>query len=116
MIVTVAPESPDQPDVAAFLAASTAYAQSLYPTESNHLVDLRILMSANARFFVARRERDALGCGALIIGPDGTAELKRMWVAREARGLGVGRAILMELEGQARKEGVALLCLETGIY
>ena len=36
-----------------------------------------------------------------------------MWVAPSARGLGVGRRILSELEEQARRRGVRLVRLET---
>ena len=42
--------------------------------------------SPNVRFVVARRDGIAVGCGALVLGVDGEAELKRMFVAPEARG------------------------------
>lgn len=113
--VSVSPESPDQPEIAAFLAASDAYAQGLYPPESNHLVDLAALTAPNAFFYVARREGKALGCGALIIADDGWGEVKRMWVAPEARGQGVGRMLLGAIEAAAQDKGVAVLRLETGV-
>ena len=65
-------------------------------------------------FIVGYLERRAVGCGAVRrIDPD-TAEIKRMYVLRPGRGLGVGRAILTELELQARALGCTQLLLETG--
>ena len=113
--VAVRTESPDQPEIAAFLAASDAYAESLYPPESNHMVDLAALMAPNTVFFVARQGEKALGCGALIIGEDGSGEVKRMWVDPEARGQGIGHKILDAIEGAAREKGLTILRLETGI-
>ncbi|MGH9027526.1 MAG: GNAT family N-acetyltransferase, partial [Acidimicrobiia bacterium] len=43
-----------------------------------------------------------------------TGEIKRMYVAPEARGRGVGQAILVALEGEASKLGYRRLVLETG--
>jgi ribosomal protein S18 acetylase RimI-like enzyme len=45
--------------------------------------------------------------------PDGSAYLKRMWVARSVRGLGLGRRLLTELEKTARDNGARRLVLET---
>jgi ribosomal protein S18 acetylase RimI-like enzyme len=42
-----------------------------------------------------------------------TAYVKRMWVARTVRGLGLGRRLLAELEERARSAGVRRLQLET---
>jgi ribosomal protein S18 acetylase RimI-like enzyme len=45
--------------------------------------------------------------------PQDTAYIKRMWVARAVRGLGLGRRLLAELEERARCAGVRRLQLET---
>lgn len=64
-------------------------------------------------FLVASLRQKPVGCGGLKFHADAPAELKRMWVAPEVRGLGVGRRLLRELEGYAREAGVAVLRLET---
>ncbi len=64
-------------------------------------------------FLVARLDGRPVGCGALKFHPGAPAELKRMWVARDARGIGLGRRLLAELEQQARAAGVETLRLET---
>jgi putative acetyltransferase len=43
------------------------------------------------------------------------AELKRMWVVPAARGQGISKAILADLESRARQAGIGALRLETGI-
>ena len=62
---------------------------------------------------VARLRGEPIGCGALKLHGGGPAEVKRMWVAPAARGLGVGRRILAELEDHARRRGVGVVRLET---
>jgi putative acetyltransferase len=113
--VTIRPESPDRPEVHALLRQSDAYHAALYPAESNHFVDVATLSAPDVRFLVARRGAVAVGCGALVLGGAGKAELKRMFVAPEARGLGIGRLILDALEAVAKAEGVRVLRLEIGI-
>ena len=62
---------------------------------------------------VATLHGDPVGCGAMTFLPDGVAYIKRMWVARTVRGLGLGRRLLAELEERARSAGVRRLQLET---
>ena len=62
---------------------------------------------------VARLRRRPVGCGALRLRPDRVGVVKRMWVAPETRGLGLGRRLLRELEEVAREHRVAVLRLET---
>ena len=62
---------------------------------------------------VARLRKEPGGCGALkFVGAD-RADIKRMWVAPTARGLGVGRRLLTELEDRARERGMRVVQLET---
>jgi DNA-binding MarR family transcriptional regulator/GNAT superfamily N-acetyltransferase len=62
---------------------------------------------------VASLHGEPVGCGALIFYPDRVGLVKRMWVAPEVRGLGLGRRILFELEDRGRANGVRLMRLET---
>jgi ribosomal protein S18 acetylase RimI-like enzyme len=54
-----------------------------------------------------------MGCGAVKLHGSEPAEIKRMWVAPSARGLGLGRRILKELERYARAHGASVAHLET---
>jgi len=62
-------------------------------------------------FIVARLRGEPIGCGALKTATP--PEIKRMWVAPQARGLGVGRRILAELERHAVQQGASAIRLET---
>jgi DNA-binding MarR family transcriptional regulator/GNAT superfamily N-acetyltransferase len=64
-------------------------------------------------FVVAFLHAEPVGSGALKFHGRRPAELKRMWVAPEARGLGLGRRLLQELERLAADHGVRTLRLET---
>ena len=65
-------------------------------------------------FLVAARAGRPVGCGGVCRYDDETAELRRMYVAPEARGNGISRALLTALEDAARELGYAALRLETG--
>src|SRR6266567_778325 len=52
-------------------------------------------------FLVMRLHGEPVGCGGFK-QTDDAAYIKRMWVARHARGLGLGRRLLHELESRAR--------------
>ncbi|GHO47814.1 bifunctional helix-turn-helix transcriptional regulator/GNAT family N-acetyltransferase [Ktedonospora formicarum] len=62
---------------------------------------------------VARLREEPVGCGALKFHETAPSEIKRMWVAKGARGLGLGRRLLEALEHEARQTGVKILHLET---
>jgi DNA-binding MarR family transcriptional regulator/GNAT superfamily N-acetyltransferase len=64
-------------------------------------------------FLVATLRGEPIGCGALKFHDDAPTELKRMWVAPNARGLGVGRRLLGQLESQAAQHGSNTIRLET---
>lgn len=81
-------ETPRQEAVLRLIDLSNVYMASLYPAESNHLVDIGQLEKDNVSFFVARHGGRVVGCGALVEAGDGTAEVKRMFVDPEARDCG----------------------------
>ena len=63
---------------------------------------------------VAYRGGRPVGCGGLK-GLDGkTAEIRRVFLDESARGLGIGRALLVELELHARRLGYERVRLTTG--
>ncbi len=71
-------------------------------------------MTPPAGFFVVAWLGGApVGCGALKVGMEGTGEVKRMWTAPNARGLGVARRVLRRLEAKAHEAGLTRLRLET---
>jgi DNA-binding MarR family transcriptional regulator/GNAT superfamily N-acetyltransferase len=67
----------------------------------------------NGTFLVMRLHGQPVGCGGFKHESQGAAYIKRMWVANEARGLGLGRRLLQELEQRARSLGYRKLRLET---
>jgi putative acetyltransferase len=119
-IVQIRNEPPLTPEVTELFALSDAFAASLYPAESNHMVDPGQLAQPYVVFCVARQNGRALGCGASVLYGGNSAELpyaeiKRMYVHEEARGLGLGARILEHLEQQTAARGVHTLRLETGV-
>lgn len=116
MTVTIAIEPPRQAGVMRLLELSDAYAASLYPAESNHMVDVATLERENVSFFVARQGEAVLGCGALGEAGDGAGEIKRMFVDEAARGLKLGRRLLDAIVDRAGALGLSVIRLETGIH
>ena len=72
--------------------------------------------AADVSVVLVVRDEDglALGCGALRSLGDDVAELKRMYVVPGARGRGVSKLVLAELEAAAVAHGWTTLRLETG--
>jgi DNA-binding MarR family transcriptional regulator/GNAT superfamily N-acetyltransferase len=71
------------------------------------------LMPPAGLLLVARLREEPVGCGALKFHENTVGELKRMWVAPRARGLGLGRRLLEALEHKAREAGMTVIHLET---
>lgn len=115
MPLTITVEPPRQPEIEELLRSSTAFAQSLYPPESNFLLSIDALETNEVTFYVARDDAgNASGIAALVeLSPD-TAELKRMFVHDTARGQGVATALLDRVEADAMIRGIRHLVLETG--
>ncbi|MEM9130006.1 MAG: GNAT family N-acetyltransferase [Pseudomonadota bacterium] len=105
--------NPREVGARALLEASHKLMTETFPPEENYFLDIEELCSENIRFFAAREDQTTLGTGALYIA-QGYGEVKSMFTSPEARGKGVGAALLRQIEDQARQEGLAALKLETG--
>jgi putative acetyltransferase len=112
---TIAVETPLQDDVRALVAALNAFTVGLTPPEYRHHMTVEQMAASDTTLLVAR-DGDAatLGMGALRRHADGVGEVKRMFVKPEARGRGVGGAILARVEALARTQGLSRVVLETG--
>ena len=64
-------------------------------------------------FLVANLRGEPVGCGAVKHHPGQASEIKRMWVSESARGLGIARRILTELEADAVRSSATIARLET---
>ncbi|MEU4622653.1 MarR family winged helix-turn-helix transcriptional regulator [Actinoplanes sp. NPDC023801] len=62
---------------------------------------------------LAREQDRPAGCGAWVRLSPGVAEIRHLWVAGEARGLGLGRLLLRGLEADAAAHGVTTVRLGT---
>jgi putative acetyltransferase len=88
---------------------------ALYWVEQRHGLALDALFEPHIRFFVARADGQAAGCGGVALF-DGFAEIKRMYVRPNLRGRGIADAIMTRLIAEKAKAGLKLLKLETGVY
>ena len=116
-LVDIAVADPRHPDVMSYFAR---YAQELDDRFAHGFDAGRSISAAPAELrppagycVVARLRGAAVGCGALKLHGTAPAELKRMWVGESARGLGVGRRLLAELEAHAVRAPNPVVRLET---
>jgi putative acetyltransferase len=84
-----------------------------YPPEQRHGLALDAIFRPHIRFFVARLDGVAVGCGGVALFAD-FAEVKRMYVRDGVRGRGAAQGLLARIEQAARDAGLAWLRLETG--
>jgi GNAT superfamily N-acetyltransferase len=98
------------------IAALNAELDAIYPEAgANHFrLDADEVTDGRGAFFVAYWNDAPVGCGAIRLLDRDSAEVKRMFVSPEARGQGIARRILKELETAARRLGCTRLVLETG--
>ena len=80
---------------------------------ASRAADDREMTPPRGVFLVASVDGDPVACGGVKTIAPRIGYLKRMWVADEVRGLGLGRRMLEALEAEARGLGHQTLRLET---
>jgi putative acetyltransferase len=86
---------------------------AMYEPHQRHGLRLEQLFEPHIRFFVARLDGAAMGCGGVALYED-YAEVKRMYTRPAARGRGLAKALLRHIEEGARAAQRRVLRLETG--
>jgi putative acetyltransferase len=108
-------DDPRRSDVTALLERHLAFTASQTPPEHSFALDVSALLDPAIMFFSYRDGTgELLGVGALKQLDDAAGEVKSMHTAAEARGRGVGRAVLAHIIAVARDRGLGRLYLETG--
>lgn len=112
-LMDVAEEDPDTPAARHCLREYAAELDRRFATGFDPalsvLPDPSVLRPPAGLLLVARLHGEPVGCGALVLHAR-YAEIKRMWVSPTARGLGLGRRLLEELEQRA---GLSVIRLDT---
>ncbi len=116
MPTIIVEERPDTADAMALIAELEAHLSPRYPVESRHGFSVEKLLREGVAFFVTRHDGKPAGCGGVKIFDGEYAEVKRMYVRSEFRGLGLGRLMLNHLADYSRQQGITILRLETGIH
>jgi DNA-binding MarR family transcriptional regulator/GNAT superfamily N-acetyltransferase len=116
-VIAVATESPRSPAGSwclrqYYTELSERFDAGFDPATSS-LPDAGEMAPPTGLFLIARLRGEPVGCGGLIHHGTAPAEIKRMWVAPEVRGLGLGRRLLAELERWAQDSGAPATRLDT---
>jgi DNA-binding MarR family transcriptional regulator/GNAT superfamily N-acetyltransferase len=116
--VEIRPVDPEHPDarrcLAAYVAELNVRSQVPFDPAAGSTARPEEIRPPHGVMLVAYLRGTAMGCGALKHHEDGSpSDIKRMWVHEGARGRGVGRRLLEELERRAAEHGDSAVQLET---
>jgi GNAT superfamily N-acetyltransferase len=115
-LVTCDRERADGRDGGALIAAFFAELDTLlgeFDPAKSVSADPAELAAPGGAFLVMREAGRPLACGGLKTHAPGIGEIKRMFTAPDARGRGLARDLLFELEEAARELGMERLVLDT---
>lgn len=116
--IAIAPADPEAPDARACLAAYFQLLTERIPGVSAAHVpdpdpDAGLYRAPHGGFLIGRSDGLPLACVALKHVDARTGEIKRLWVAPAARGLGLARRLMTAAEDTARALGKTRLILDT---
>ncbi len=113
--VIVSIENPHSNDARLLIKRLSAELGARYGDDGSGAFSPDDILVPGGAFVIARLNAEPVGCGALRPLKEGVGEIKRMFVEPRARGRGVARIILRELEAIAESAGYAAVWLETGL-
>jgi len=108
---------PNHPDARqcfrAYFAELDARSESGFDPDAGISAEPHELTPPAGCLLIAYLHAEPVGCGAVKHHPGQPSEIKRMWVSGSARGLGLGRRLLEELEARVAESGATTARLET---
>lgn len=112
LAIRIAPADPASPEATHCLTEYFAELDRRFPGgfDPGAATDPADYRPPNGLFLIATADTLPVGCVALSI-PD--SEVKRLWVAPAARGLGLGPRLMTAIEDAARGHGLHTLRLDT---
>jgi DNA-binding MarR family transcriptional regulator/GNAT superfamily N-acetyltransferase len=115
--VEIRPVDPSDPDarecIRAYVAELNRRSEKGFDPAAGISAEPHELVPPAGRMLVAYLHDEPVGCGAVKHHPGEPSEIKRMWISPAARGLGLGRRLLSELEAQAADSGASITHIET---
>lgn len=113
MKLVITKDDPQSADGRLLIDQSEVFMRANFPPEECFTYSPEELANAQTWFYIARLNGQPIGCVALVLCV-GYGEIKRLFVADNGRGLGLGRKLMQNLEDDAQEGGISLLRLETG--
>ena len=114
MEIAIAIEESLTDELAQVLQAHWLFCTSSTPIEHVYALDASKLFAPDITIFGARIDGELVGVGAMRKLDEHHAELKSMHTLAKFRGLGIGKAIVAQIEEFAKDNGVDRMSLETG--
>jgi len=115
--IEIRPTDPQGPDakscVRAYFAELDRRSDSGFDAAAGISAEPHEVTPPAGLFLVVYLRGQPVGCGAVKHHPGKPSEIKRMWVAESARGLGIARRLLATLEADAVTTGASTARLET---
>ncbi|NOU94237.1 GNAT family N-acetyltransferase [Paenibacillus sp. LMG 31456] len=105
---------PDYPDLLQLIHQLDEELLERYPAEEVHGIDFEDPSINDVVFIVVYRNNRAVGCGAIRPLDASCTELKRFFVDRTYRKMGIASRMLSFLENEARLLHFEMIRLETG--
>ncbi|HTJ38459.1 MAG TPA: bifunctional helix-turn-helix transcriptional regulator/GNAT family N-acetyltransferase [Dactylosporangium sp.] len=108
-MVTLEPCPPSDPRARACVRAYARDLAARFPGGFDPALSVPVrdeeLMPPVGVLLLATLNDEPVGCGAVKLHPDGVAEIVRVWVSSDVRGLGLGRRLLCAVEDYAAARG-----------
>ena len=101
-------------ELAQVLQAHWLFCTSSTPIEHVYALDASKLFAPDITIFGAHIDGELVGVGAIRRLDEHHAELKSMHTLAKSRGLGIGKAMVVQIEEFAKSNGVDRMSLETG--